>query len=733
MFEVLQPVEGKPVKMWTKGVAVEEGAKDQLRQLAKLPFIYRHIVALPDIHGGIGSTIGSVIPTKGAIMPAAVGVDMNCLDRDTEYLTGDGWIKISEYNGYSDILQYDPITDEASFVYPLAYIKTPTQWMYHFKHSQGLDQVLSDRHKILFYKDYNKIRGSREYSIEICEDFIKHHETLLKGRAGGFLTVFNKRDDVSELQTKLTDEEIRVQIMVSADGCLRDRGYCEVHVSKEFKIRRIPELLNNAKIKYKIYHHSDNTKTFAFIPPINSKLLNFVYLCSKKQLEIIYSEIFLWDGTIAADGQKTYYTTSKENADAIQYVLACCGIRAGIYLSSSKKENHKNLFQVYTTKNVYVNMAPNSTHPIEKIPTQDGFSYCFTVPSGFLVVRRNNNIFITGNCGMMAVQTSLTILDLPPSVKSIRERIERWIPVGRTHWNHDQDEGAWSTGEIPQRVVDAWYGYLTESVNYHLKKLFENFPELRKANHIWHLGTLGTGNHFIELCLDEEDKVWIMLHSGSRGIGGQIAKAFINEAKEEMERYFIHLENKDHAYLVENTETFELYNAAINWTSMYARLNRELMMDAVIDVLRRCTHIPEFFTQQRINCHHNYVTREHHFGENVWVTRKGAVQARKGTWGIIPGSMGECSFIVQGKGNPESFMSCSHGAGRVMSRNKAKKIFTVEDLQRETFDVECRKDEGILDEIPTAYKNIDAVMAAQEDLVEVKHTLKQFLCVKGEG
>lgn len=245
------------------------------------------------------------------------------------------------------------------------------------------------------------------------------------------------------------------------------------------------------------------------------------------------------------------------------------------------------------------------------------------------------------------------------------------------------------------------------------------------------LGTLGSGNHFIELCVDENQDVWIMLHSGSRGIGNMIGTYFIEKAKRRMEQYFITLPDGDLAYLPEATDEFNDYVEAVNWAQNYALENRRLMMETVIAALRR--HIPKEFviTQEAINCHHNYVEKENHFGKNLWVTRKGAIRARIGDLGIIPGSMGQRSYIVRGKGNPHSYCSCSHGAGRAMSRTVAKKRFTIADLEAQTQGVECRKDADVLDEIPSAYKSIDTVMANQTDLIEVIHELKAILCVKG--
>jgi len=329
-------------------------------------------------------------------------------------------------------------------------------------------------------------------------------------------------------------------------------------------------------------------------------------------------------------------------------------------------------------------------------------------------------------CGMMAVRTSMTAEQLPDDLAPLRSAIEAAVPHGRSaRGDARADRGAW--GNVPDAIGQAWTEFEPEYT-----ELCERHRKLGRANTVAHLGTLGTGNHFIELCLDEEGRVWLMLHSGSRGIGNRIGSYFIDLAKREMERWFIQLPAKDLAYFPEGSDYFRDYVGAVDWAQRFAMRNRELMMEASIKALRKTGLLPDFEAHlEAVNCHHNYVAREHHFGRNVWLTRKGAVRARQGDLGIIPGSMGARSYIVRGKGNPDSFCSCSHGAGRVMSRTAAKKTFTVQDHERMTEGVECRKDSGVIDETPAAYKDIDAVMAAQSDLVDIVYTLKQVLCVKG--
>jgi tRNA-splicing ligase RtcB (3'-phosphate/5'-hydroxy nucleic acid ligase) len=328
-------------------------------------------------------------------------------------------------------------------------------------------------------------------------------------------------------------------------------------------------------------------------------------------------------------------------------------------------------------------------------------------------------------CGMMAVRTSLRAEGLPDDLHGVRTAIEAAVPHGRTNHGGPNDRGAWR--DIPAANAEAWAalapGYQT---------IIARHPRLDRGSHVQHLGTLGTGNHFIEVCLDQDQQVWLMLHSGSRGVGNRIGSYFIELAKQDMRRWFINLPDEDLAYLPEGTEHFDDYVQAVHWAQEYARLNRELMMAAVLEALRTSGLLPAFEARlEAVNCHHNYVAREKHFGANVLVTRKGAVRAGAGDMGIIPGSMGARSYIVRGLGNQQSFHSCSHGAGRAMSRTEARRRFTVGDHAAATAGIECRKDAEVIDETPMAYKSIDAVMFAQRDLVEIVHTLRQVVCVKG--
>ncbi len=327
-------------------------------------------------------------------------------------------------------------------------------------------------------------------------------------------------------------------------------------------------------------------------------------------------------------------------------------------------------------------------------------------------------------CGMMACKTTLHANDLPDNLGPLRAAIERAVPHGMSPIRRGRDVGSW---ENPPESVDRIWATLADEFD----ALCALHPRLKTTNNRKHLGTLGSGNHFIEVCLDQDGAVWLMLHSGSRGVGNAIGTHFIALAKKDAEVHQRNLPHKDLAYFEDGAKYFGDYVRSVGWAQKFAARNREVMMANLIATVRKVIPKPFESHIEAVNCHHNYVQKERHFGEDVFVTRKGAVSAKRGELGIIPGSMGARSYIVRGLGNPESFESCSHGAGRVMSRTKAKKLFTVDDQIKATEGVECRKDKDVIDEIPMAYKDIDAVMAAQKDLVEIVHTLKQVVCVKG--
>lgn len=330
-------------------------------------------------------------------------------------------------------------------------------------------------------------------------------------------------------------------------------------------------------------------------------------------------------------------------------------------------------------------------------------------------------------CGMVAAKLNIRPDQLPDNLHGVRTALEAAIPHGRTDNGAMNDRGAW--GDVPALVGGEWDRLkadtrLTEVKEKHSKLLTQDSGARQ-------LGTLGTGNHFVELCLDKDNGVWLMLHSGSRGTGNRIGSYFIEKAKALMDRFYIKLPDPDLAYIPEAEPIFGDYWKALSWAQDYARTNRNIMLFNAMRALAGELGLNVVGETDAVNCHHNYVSKENHFGQNVYVTRKGAVRVREGEMGIIPGSMGARSFIVRGKGNADAFNSCSHGAGRKMSRGEAKRKFTVADMEAQTAGVECRKDADVIDEIPSAYKSIQEVMDNQSDLVSIVAELRQIVCVKG--
>lgn len=394
-------------------------------------------------------------------------------------------------------------------------------------------------------------------------------------------------------------------------------------------------------------------------------------------------------------------------------------LRDGTYQEASSLQPGTSLMPFYSTTDkdgytlVQQNYSSSYNHKvIAVIPLAECEDvYCLTVPE-YGNFALNAGVFVH-NCGMAALKMPFKSDRLEGKLKKIRLDIEAAIPVG------------FSENKEIEKSVDNWQGWRS------FKDLHQGIRKL-ESKAIKQLGSLGGGNHFIEVCLDTENYVWLMLHSGSRGIGNQLAQCHICTAKELAKLSEMRLSDPDLAYFVAGTPEFESYWRDLQWAQDYARANREIMMSRFKRIVEK--HLAGGKPTKpllSVNCHHNYAEKEVHFGEDVYVTRKGAVRARTEDYGIIPGSMGAKSFIVKGKGNAESFCSCSHGAGRLMSRNKAKDRFSLDDLIEQTQGIECRKDESIIDEIPGAYKPIDRVMENQADLVEIVATIKQIICVKG--
>jgi tRNA-splicing ligase RtcB (3'-phosphate/5'-hydroxy nucleic acid ligase) len=565
-----------PVKIYTN--EIDPTALQQLENISNLPFIHHHVAAMPDVHAGIGATVGSVIPTKGAIIPAAVGVDIGCFVGETKIPLIDGSIstlqELAEQGG-----EY---------------------WIYTIDKQQ-------------------KITGAK---------------------ATAHLTRHN-----AELIKIVLDNNEEIICTPDHQFMLRDGNWCEAK-DLQPETSLMPLYLKQDKEGYTLIKQPETNSYQRF----NSR-------SHARAWERGYSKVLQ---------QEHHYNHKVKEIKSLNY-----------------------------QRDVYCLNVPEYAN--------------FALAAGVFV----------HNCGMNALRLSLKAKDLPDNLKSVRAAIEDAVPVGFDEHKETVAQKA---------ILEHLYGGLKPIIDKHP----DIFKKMKNYEKTWtcQIGSLGSGNHFIELCLDENQDVWVMLHSGSRGIGNVIGNHFISLAKKDMERLQIQLPHRDLAYFNEGAQYFDDYVEAVHWAQDYAMENRRQMMQLLLNSLQK-TLKPFQITQEAINCHHNYVNIEEHFGEKVFLTRKGAISARNGELGIIPGSMGAKSYIVRGKGNEDSFCSCSHGAGRKMSRTEARKRFSYRDLEKQTLGVECRKDNGVLDEIPAAYKDIDKVMAFQTDLVEPVHILKQIICVKG--
>lgn len=763
------------IKMWTKHVGVESQAIDQLRNIASLPFIFKHVAAMPDVHLGMGATVGSVIATKGAVIPAAVGVDIGCFTLNTEVELVNGVIKT-----FADLIEMDKAGEEI-YGYALdtssnRICMTKYQAPRKTRETSSTVKITLDNKKTIectvdhiFYKrDGSEIRADQLASgislMPLYSDTDENVNTIETGKfkdVSGYDVIYQPGSNSWSYAHRLADEYNSRNNLTCVP---LEKSWCRHHVDF-IKTNNLPTNVMRVGRKEHWKIHSDNVgannrkgltgfkKAHEKHPELFSKMASdnlknlhkdtaFAERRNKRALEQINKlnknpteGMLAWRENPHRPkvnnndvGIKTKQQLGKIRK-IVDYIAA-----AGIDKITKEVWNTFRL-KVYNGKtwdNVCEFMISEGLTEINGLAFELNHTvtsvefiqhdipidvYCLTSPE-YNTFALAAGVFVH-NCGMNAVRLSITATDLPDNLKDIRAAIEDVVPVGFAQHQYSKVSNS-----------------LQRELNEDLDRLVAKHPIIKKMTKniarktMDQAGTLGGGNHFIELCLDENDDVWVMLHSGSRGVGNIIGRYFIQLAKADMEKHFISLPDKDLSYFVEGTSHYDDYCEWVEWAQRYAKMNREIMMNLVLATLG--THLPQFVvTQEAINCHHNYISKENHFGSNVNVTRKGAVRAREGDLGIIPGSMGAKSFIVRGKGNCDSFHSCSHGAGRSMSRSEAKRRFTADDQVIATQGVECRKDDGVVDEIPYAYKDIEAVMKSQEDLVSIVHTLKQVICVKG--
>lgn len=674
---------------------------------------------MPDVHAGTGCVIGFTANLGDKVIPSIVGVDLGCLDKDTEILTPKGWVKISEYHG-DKILVYDRLTDKAFFDFPYAYIKNPCDKFYYFHTQKGLDQMLSPEHKMLLYRGYNQ-RGYQQ-EIGFAEEIVHKLKGLKKADYYHIKAAFSYEGSPIDM----SDTMIRILVMISADGNIRyskklDKTRVEMHFRKERKITRCKQLLEKEHLSFNSSVGKDGSTYIYFsLNGMISKSLDLFYGASKNQLAVVTDEIYYWDGTIDEKrNHKHYCSVVKGNADVVQFAFAANGVRCGISKIISKNPKHSPAYITYETQNEYVGLIPD----IEEVQSVDGYKYCFTTSTGFFVIRRNNYISITGNCGMLAAELGKNHID----PKKLDDVIHERVPAGMAV--HEKPT-------LEENFLD----------NLTCKDSLHNIDWIIRS-----LGTLGGGNHFIELDEDDNDNQYLVIHTGSRNLGKQVAEYHQNVAisnlkgknkkKEVIDSLIKQLkaerrEKEISQKLSELNFKFpdipnelcyldgkdrEIYLGDMFICQRFATMNRLHIMNEILNGVGLQEKIPEIHFFQTV---HNYID----IGDNRYfdgIIRKGSVSAKKGEKLIIPLNMKDGSLICIGKGNPDWNCSAPHGAGRMYSRAAAKKAFSIDGFKKQMDGIYSTSvNEDTLDECPMAYKPSQEIIDAISPTVEIINHIK---------
>lgn len=663
---------------------------------------------MPDCHAGKGCVVGTTMTLKDKVVPNLVGVDIGCLDKDTEVLTPNGWIKISQYDN-QEILIYDKLNQIAKFEQPLAYINMPCEEFYHFHHSKGLDQVFSEEHKMLLWKGY-KGKGYNQ-EILLAKDFVDDVKKKTKIDYYGTKTTFHYNGK----GLGLSDNMIRILVMISADGCVKydknkSKTYVGLHLKKERKINRACDLLTNGSFKFsKSVAKDGSTFIYFTLPFFYDKSLECFYNASSEQLAIVHDEIYNWDGTVDLKrNHKHFSSTDKKNADVVQFVLATQNIRAGISTITDTRPNFSPCYSVYETLNPIVSY--NSNESIDIIKSIDGRKYCFTTSTGFFIIRRNNCISITGNCGMYAVKLEESDIDL----KLLDTVINNYVPSG--------------FGVHDCAIAD--YKGLSDIICH------VNIDSAKQA-----IGSLGGGNHFIEVDRDKDGNLWLVIHCGSRHLGLEVCdhyqeagytaiekesvKIKIDEKIKELKAKGLEREIETmikiikmqvpnipkHLAYVEGT-LFDDYIHDMNLVQEYAKINRQTIADIIISKMD--LHPVDMF-----DTIHNYIDVKN------MILRKGSISAQKDEKVLIPMNMRDGSLICIGKGNPDWNYSAPHGAGRIMSRSQAKTMVDMDEFTKSMSGIYSTSVvESTRDEAPMVYKPMDEIIKNIEDTVDVVDVIK---------
>lgn len=692
----------------------EQSAVSQITALAEHPaFSESKIRIMPDVHAGAGCVVGFTADLGERVIPNVVGVDIGCLDKDTEILTPTGWIKISQYGG-EQILTYDKNSDQACFDTPLAYITKPCEHFYKFHHRKGLDQLVSDEHKILYFHG-TRSRGWSPVDY-MASEFATLHAAHKKPLWGGFKAAFSLRGGGVDF----TDDEIRLFVAISADGCVKHENangkWIEFHVKKQRKVDRVLLILEKLSIGYRITEHKDKTTCIRFyVRKEFDKSIEIFYGANAHQLAIVGDECLYWDGCVDEKRNHKYFsTTNKASADVIQFAWAANGIRSFLYTRrGNNRWNHA--YYVGQTKNPYVGMQ---TEPIETVASKDGKKYCFTTKTGYFVARRSNNIFVTGNCGVQAEKLDLRPQDINQKVLKQLDRV------------------------IRQNVPSGFSVNSRASVEFQELDSLLCYSSLRNPERIMlALGSLGGGNHFIEVDMGDDGSVYLVVHTGSRNLGKQVADHYQEMAESahtpwsayerERERIIRTLKSQGESNRIQQTlkslssEFFggghyvsthlsflkgdfrEAYLHDMRICQVYANVNRETIAAAILKKMG-------WGGTQSFTTVHNYIDHETN------IVRKGAVSARKGERLIIPINMRDGSLICVGKGNPDWNCSAPHGAGRILSRSQARKNLSLQDYQKTMSGIYSTSvSASTIDEAPDAYKPMSEIVSAIGDTVDI--------------
>jgi len=689
--------------------SIEDEAYKQVLNLMNQKFAEGSKFAImPDCHAGAGCVIGLTMKIVDKVVPNLVGVDIGCLDKDTEFLSPTGWKKISEYDN-EEIMMFDSVTGKAYFGLPNAYIKNPCDKFYHFHNSKNLDQMFSAEHHMLVYK------GCKSKGIELidinAEDFVKQVNGLKKRDYYLAKTTF----ETSEPGLSYTNDQIRVFVMISADGRIRKlkngSTYTELHFRKPRKIARSKELLDLVGVKYNESVMANGSTVVSFSSAMfDTKDLTQFYRASIDQLKVLCDEVLRWDGTIDEKrNHKMYSSSVKINADLVQFAFSAIGVRSTINCTEYKNENWNPCYYVIPTKNEFV-----SYKDIDEVKSTDGFKYCFNTPTGAFVIRRNDKISVTGNCGMLVVKIDKSfVFDM--------QKVDRiWhedIPSGMNHRS------------TKHRFADR------ANIEDILAPI--GVDKLKLS-----IGTLGGGNHFGEIDVDDEGNYYIVIHSGSRHLGIEVCKhyqrlaieyhkdkkksdlAVIEQLKKEGRQSEIEAVLKaskqsqpsipdELAYL--EGQHLEDYLHDMKIAQEYAIWNREAMMEVLLGGLG----IGKDKILEKFCTIHNYIDVENR------ILRKGSISLQKDETAIIPMNMRDGSLIVRGKGNPEWNFSGPHGAGRLMSRSKAKESLSIDEFKQSMDGIYTTcVDKATIDESPMAYKPMDEIIRNIDATAEIVKTIK---------